>query len=209
MVELIDNVTQLLVTLLSGIGAGILFFKKREQVWFLLACLYGTFMLGMLFWTLHIFLFSFTPPVFYVSELAWIASYMFLLTLEFTLSTEEERKLRHFAMWLVPVFCVPQMLLYFTHGDILFNLLICGLTMAAARCSVRGLIYARRQSGKPQDMQYFHIAVLCIVFLEYCLWTSSCFWISDTLTNPYFWFDFLLSAALFALLPATRKAVGV
>jgi hypothetical protein len=49
---------------------------------------------------------------------------------------------------------------------------------------------------------------LCICALEFCLWTASCFWVSDTLTNPYFWFDFLLTAALFALLPATRKAVG-
>lgn len=82
------------------------------------------------------------------------------------------------------------------------------MTMAAAWYSVRGLLYARRQSGKLRDMQYFHIAVLCICALEFCLWTASCFWVSDTLTNPYFWFDFLLTAALFALLPATRKAVG-
>ena len=31
---------------------------------------------------------------------------------------------------------------------------------------------------------------------------TSRFWVSDTLTNPYFWFDFLLSLVLLLLLPA-------
>ena len=208
MVELFDNASQFLATLLAGIGAGILFYKSRKQAYFLLACFFGTYSLATLYWTLHVLLFNQTPQVFYVSELGWVASSMFLLTLEYTLSTPEERKFKHPAVWLVPLICVPQLILYLSHGDILFNLLICGMTMAAAWYSVRGLLYARRQSGKLRDMQYFHIAVLCICALEFCLWTASCFWVSDTLTNPYFWFDFLLTAALFALLPATRKAVG-
>ena len=49
--------------------------------------------------------------------------------------------------------------------------------------------------------------LLAFAALEYALWTSSCFWVSDTLTNPYFWFDFLLSLVLLLLLPALRKAV--
>jgi len=208
MIELLDNFSQFLVTLLATIGAGILFYKSRVQAYLLLTCFFGTFMLGTLYWTLHFLLFNYTPQIFYVSEFAWIASYMFLLTLGHTLSTPDERKFRHPAVWLVPIFCIPQLILYLLHGDILFNLLICGLTMAVAWCSARGLIYARRQSGEQRAMQFFHIAVLIIIILQYCLWTSSCFWISDTYTNPYFWFDFLLSVSLFALLPATKKAVG-
>jgi hypothetical protein len=208
MVELFDNVSQFLVTLLAGTGAGILFYKSRRQAYFLLACFYGTFALGTLYWTLHILLFDSTPQIFYVSELAWIASFMFLLTLEFILSTPEEKKFRHPAVWLVPILCLPQMLLYLTHGDIIFTLLTCGMTMVMGWYSIRGLLSARRQTGRKRDMQFFHIAVLTIVTLEYCLWTASCFWVSDTLTNPYFWFDFLLTVALFALLPAMRKAVG-
>ena len=207
MVELIDNTVQFIITLLSGVGAGILFYQKRIQAYFQLSCFFGTFALGTLYWTLYVLLFNHTPQVFYVSELSWLASFMFLLTLEYTLSTSDERAFRHPAVWIVPLVCVPQLLLYVSRGDLLFNLLMCGMTMAAAWYSVRGLAYARRQSGKPRDLQYFHIAVLCIIFLEYGLWTTSCFWISDTLTNPYFWLDVLLTASLFALLPATRKAV--
>jgi hypothetical protein len=155
MVEFIDNAIQFMVTLLSGIGAVAMYYRKRTQAYFLLTCFYGTFSLGTLYWTLNVLLFNHTPQVFYVSELSWLA----------------------------------------------------GMTMAAAWFSVRGLFYARRQTGKPRDMQCFHIAVLCVIVLEYGIWTASCFWVGDTLKNPYFWFDFMMTASLFALLPATRKAV--
>lgn len=207
MVELFDNVLQFLAALLAGAGAAILFYKSRRQAYFLLACFYGTFALGTLYWTLHILLFDSTPQIFYVSELAWTAGFMFLLTLGFTLAAPEEKKFRHPAVWLVPAFCLPQMLLYLTHGDIIFTLLTCGINMVIGWYSIRGLFYARRQTGKKRAMQFFHLAVLGIVALEYCLWTASCFWVSDTLTNPYFGIDFLLTMALFALLPALRKAV--
>ncbi len=209
MIELLDNLSQLVATFSAAIGIGILFYKSRIQEYFLLACFFATFMLGSLYWTLHYFLFSYTPQIFYVTDLAWIASYIFLLTLLHTLSSPEERKFRHPAICLVPIFCIPQVILYFSFGDILLNLVLCGLTMTIGWYSIRGFIYARRQRGKQRDMQVFHIVTLSIVVIEYCLWTSSCFWTSNTYTNPYFWFDFLLTASLISLVPATKKAVGI
>jgi hypothetical protein len=208
MVELLDNLTQSAATLAAFIAAAALYYRTRRQTYFLLACFMGCFMLGTFHWTLYILLFESTPQVFYVSELAWIASYLFLLTLEYVLATEEEKKFRHPALLLVPIFCIPQLILYLRFGEILGNLLMVGLTMVAALFALRGLIFARRQSGKARDRQYFHGVVLAIIFLEFGLWTSSCFWLSDTMSNPYFWFDFLLSASFLALIPAMKKAVS-
>ncbi len=207
MIELLDNFSQLIVTLLATIGAGFLFFKNRGQAYLLLTCYFGTYTLGILYWTLHFYLFNYTPQVFYVSELAWISGSMFLLTLGYALSTPDERKFRHPAIWLVIIFCVPQLILYLSTGDILFNSLISGLAMAIGWNSARGLLYHKKQKHKQKSKEIFHTVVLLIIFLEHCLWTSSCFWVSDTYTNPYFWFDFLFTASLFALLPATKKAV--
>lgn len=207
MVELIDNVSQFFVSMVAAISASIHYYKSRKQVYFLLTCFYGTFSIGGLYWMLYILLFGYSPQVFYVSELAWIASFMFLLTLEITISSSEERKFKHPAMWLAPLFCIPQFFLYITHGEIINNIFICGITMVVAIYAIRGLIFARRQKGRLRDMQYLYMSALVFIFLEYLLWTSSCFWISDTLTNPYFWLDFLLTGALFVILPATRKTV--
>ena len=146
-----------------------------------------------------------TPQVFYVSDLAWLASYVFLLSLTLTLPDAGERQSRTGLCWLAPVFCLPQFALYATRGDLLLNVLMCGLTMMLAWCAVRGLVWAKKtENGR---LRRFHGTVLAFIALEYALWTASCFWVSDTLTNPYFWFDFLLTLVLLLFLPAVRKAV--
>ena len=181
------------------------YLKSREQPWFLLTCFYGTFALGTLYWTLHLLLRQETPQVFYVSDLAWLASYVFLLALTLTLLDAGERQSRTGLCWLAPVFCLPQFLLYVTRGDLLLNVLMCGLTMMLAWCAMRGLVWAKRtENGR---LRRFYGTVLAFIALEYALWTASCFWVSDTLTNPYFWFDFLLTLVLLLFLPAVRKAV--
>ena len=146
-----------------------------------------------------------TPQVFYVSDLAWLASFVFLLALTLTLPTAEERRFRTRLCRLVPVVCLPQFILYVTYGDVLSNVFMCGMTMLLAWCAVHGLVWAKRSGGA--RLRRFYGTVLAFAALEYALWTSSCFWVSDTLTNPYFWFDFLLSLVLLLLLPALRKAV--
>ena len=51
--------------------------------------------------------------------------------------------------------------------------------------------------------------MIILVILENCLWLSSYPWVSDTWSNPYFWIDFTVTASLFSLLPAVRKAVNI
>ena len=128
-----------------------------------------------------------------------------LLALTLTLPDAAERQSRTGLCWLAPAFCLPQFVLYVTRGDLLLNVLMCGLTMMLAWCAVRGLVWAKKtENGR---LRRFHGTVLAFTALEYALWTASCFWVSDTLTNPYFWFDFLLTLVLLLFLPAVRKAV--
>ncbi|MFR0770246.1 MAG: hypothetical protein ACLSHO_12155 [Dysosmobacter sp.] len=129
----------------SGLCAALrAYLKSRGQPWFLLTCFYGTFALGTLYWTLHLLLRQETPQVFYVSDLAWLASYVFLLSLTLTLPDAGERQSRTGLCWLAPVFCLPQFALYATRGDLLLNVLMCGLTMMLAWCAVRGLVWAKK-----------------------------------------------------------------
>ena len=97
---------------------------------------------------------------------------------------------------------------YCTYGDILSNLLWCGLMIWLSFCSLWGLAYANAQAGAARDRRYFHIGVLCFVFAEYLLWTVSCFYPDTSPQSPTFWCDILLTLALLGLLPATGKAVS-
>lgn len=81
--ELTSNLLQFLVTLLGFCLGAILYHQNRRQAYFLLACFYGCFALGSLYWTLYLLLFSETPRVFYVSEFGWIASMIFLRILQY------------------------------------------------------------------------------------------------------------------------------
>jgi len=145
MIEFWDYLAQFLVCAAGCTGATVLLIKSRRQPYFLLACFFGTYGLGTLYWTLHVLLLDATPQIFYVSELGWIASYVFLLTMEMTLPSAEELRFRTKLSWLAPVIGVPQFILYITYGDVFFNVLMCSGTMAAAWLSIRGLVFSRRR----------------------------------------------------------------
>ena len=205
--ELIENLLQLLVTFFGALFSGIAYRKSGRQACFLLLCFYGCFALGALYWTLYLLLFDTTPRVFYVSEFGWVSSIIFLRILQATLTCPEERALRCRAAWLAPLIGLPLMIFYCTYGDILSNLIWCGMMILLSFCSIRGLAYANRQTGAAQNIRYFHIGVLCFVFSEYLLWTAGCFWPDTSSVSPVFWCDLLLTLTILGLLPATRKAV--
>ena len=140
MLELLDYLVQFLVTAYGFCAALREYYRARRRPWFLLTCFYATFALGTLYWTLHLLLRQETPQVFYVSDLAWLASFVFLLALTLTLPTAEERRFRTRLCRLVPVVCLPQFILYVTYGDVLSNVFMCG---TGAMHIVCGSVYGR------------------------------------------------------------------
>jgi len=102
---------------------------------------------------------------------------------------------------------VPLLVFYCIFGDILSNLIWCGMMIWLSFCAIRGLVYANGQTGAAWNMRYFHTGVLCFAFAEYLLWTVGCFWPDTSLASPAFWCDMLLTLAILGLLPATRRAV--
>ena len=150
--EVVSNLLQAAVTLLGfGLG-GIRYLKSRKQEYFLLTCFYGCFFLGSLYWTLYLLLFSETPQVFYVSEFGWVASVIFLSMLQYTLSSEEERRFPCRKALSAVLIGVPLCIFYCTFGDILSNLLWCGMMIVVSYSSIRGLAYARRQRGAAHNL---------------------------------------------------------
>ena len=94
LIEFWDYLVQFLACAAGCIGAVRQFLKSRRPPYVLLACFFWTYALGTLYWTLHLLLLDATPQVFYVSELGWIASYIFLLTMEMTLPSAQELRFR-------------------------------------------------------------------------------------------------------------------
>lgn len=205
MTEFIDNLTQLLAALSGCILSGVFYLRSRRQPYFLLCCFYGCFGSGMLYWLLYTVLVTDTPPMFYVSDIGWISCFLFLLLLQYSLSDKGERTLHSRLPWLALVIEIPLTAYYISIGDVLYNLIVGALMAAMVFFSIRGLI---RQSRQPEPgKRFFHLVIMGYIVSENCLWLSGYPWRGDTLANPYFWFDFAVTASLLALLPAVRKAV--
>ena len=207
MVEFLDNLTQLLAALSGCVLSGVFYLRSRRQPYFLLCCFYGCFGFGMLYWLLYTLLVADAPPMFYVSDIGWISCFLFLLLLQYSLSDKEERALRSRAPWLALVIEIPLTVYFISIGDALYNLIVGALMSAMLLLAIRGLIWQNRQPKPDQGKRFFHLVMTGYIVLENCLGLSSYPWVSDTLANPYFWFDFAVTASLLALFPAVRKAV--
>ena len=85
--------------------------------------------------------------MFYVSEFGWVASVIFLRILQAALTGREERAFRCWEAWLAPLTGVPLLIFYCTYGDILSNLIWCGMMIVLSYGSIRGLVW-RRQSAR-------------------------------------------------------------
>lgn len=209
MIEVIDNTVQLAVTLFGTFFAARIATKWRSQHYAILACFYGTFALGLVYWLVYLALMSYTPQIFYVSDLSWAASFLFLLIFVLSIQTPEEKTFRHPAQWIGPVLSIFLTAFYILRdpGELLVGVLWCVLLAGVSYFATGGLLYARKQSNELRNRQRAYALLLVFFVIEHALWVSSSFWISDTLTNPYFWFDFMLTGTLLALLPVVRKAV--
>ena len=207
MTELVDNLTQLLAALSGCVLSGALYLRSRGQPYFLLCCFYGCFGMGLLYWLLYTLLLTDAPPMFYVSDIGWISCFLFLLLLQYSVSDKEERSLQSRLPWLALVIIIPLTAYFISIGDALYNLIVGALMAAMLWTAVRGLVWQKKQPN--QSRRFFHFAVIGFLVLENCLWLSSYPWVGDTLANPYFWFDFAVTASLLMLFPAVRKAVQV
>ena len=79
--ELIDNGFQITILGLSTIAALFLALRYKSRSLLILALAYACFCMGTAYYILYLVIMGKVPQVFYVSEIAWMASYLFLLAL--------------------------------------------------------------------------------------------------------------------------------
>ena len=75
--EIYDNAFQTLSLMVMMIVSGAAGLKYSSRKLVVLACAYGSIMLGTLFYMLHLTIIGDIPRIFYVSEISWMAGYLF------------------------------------------------------------------------------------------------------------------------------------
>ena len=79
--EIIDNLFQILVLFGAMIASAVTACKRKSRDFLLLAGGYGCFMMGTLYYVLHLIITGDVPQIFYVAEISWLAAYLFFLSL--------------------------------------------------------------------------------------------------------------------------------
>jgi len=214
MIESIENVIQLFCT---GISAVIALYRSGasgNREWTFLGLFSCAFFLGDLYWVLYLVFYKETPYYTYIPDLSWVSSLLFLLLFLLHIRDEGQKWSYSSALWIIPVVTLGFCVFYMTHGEYISNAVYAVLMTLVIWQSVNGLIYISKKNdnaqepGKdPHSKRWVYIITLVFSILEYAMWTVSCFWMGDTLLNPYYWLDILLSVCFLLYLPAAEKAV--
>lgn len=203
MIEQIENSLQIAVLAACAAVTLIRVIRRPDRARTLLALFYGSWLLADLYWAVCLFFYGETPQISLVSDMSWYASYILLYMLLRETAPPVTCRERHVLPWLAPVFTLGMAVFYMQWGEILSNLIYAGMMGLLLFSSIRRLM----DSAHYARARFLCVLILCGCLLEYALWTASCFWIGDTPGNPYYWFDFLLTASFPFFLPAVRKLV--
>ena len=205
MIESIENGIQICTTGIGAVLAAVWAAKTGKREWYLLFLSCGGYFLGDLYFQIFLIFYDKTPMYADIPYFSWAATYLFLFLLLVNVRGGRVSKIGSKGiLWVIPVFVGAMCAFFIYHGDVLWSLVDSVFMCIIMWVAADGLLDT--EAGDRRRGLY--IAALAFCIFEHCAWTASCFWLGDTIVNPYFWFDTLLSANFLLLVPALRKAVG-
>ena len=204
MIEIYDNllqVTVLLGCLLYTVWKQI---RTRSKKWTPMLLFYGCEFLSIGYWLLYVALLRTYPQYSNVSDFGSYAGVLFLCILLQTpvgAPEPESQERGGLLPWIGPLISAAAFLFFIQWERYTSNLLAALAMGYLGYWSIRML----RQKG---PLKQFALSCLLHFCLEYVLWFVSCFWAEDSLTNPYYWIDVLVSLNFIFVLMSYRKAVA-
>ena len=80
--ELVDNLFQIVLLFCSAASAGVLALRYRSRNLLILSLAYVCFAMGTTYYVLYLVIIGIWPQVFYVSEVSWLAAWLFYLSVQ-------------------------------------------------------------------------------------------------------------------------------
>lgn len=198
--EIIDNAYQISMFGAASVISTVLSVRFRDRRFMILSFAYACFMMGTLFYTLHLAITGDIPRISYVSEILWIASYLFYLSLQ--LYRSEKMKI-HFS-WL-SVFAASVAVKYILEWHIMGPSYLTNILFAVT-LSVIVYLSVYRIKVKTEYIM-FDIVLLICTFLQVALYISSAFMDGFTEFNLYFTIDMTLTTCFAMLIPLMYREV--
>ena len=199
--ELIDNCFQIAVLLCAALAAIAAALRHKDRRFLILALFFVCVSMGTLYWVLHIFIFGNVPQVFYVSEFAWLAAYLFLLSFQMV-RTDGVRPL----FSLLPLFCALLTAAVVLAVRMFGPSYVVSAAFAVVMSAIVYLTVRRLRRGGGGVL--IDCWLLLCVGLQLLLYVVSAFMEDFTRFNLYFAVDITLTLSFAALLPLALREVA-
>lgn len=185
--EIIDNTFQVIVLAAMALLAFLLAFRRSSRSCLILAFGYASFMMGTLYYLLHLIILGHGPQVFYVAECSWMASYFFFLSLEILYWEGLRPPFSPFALAAGVVFAGVVMRVQVFGPSPLMSGALAYLCFSALQ--------------KEKRLRPYEIALLFEMSLQILLFVASEFIRDYTRFSLYYAVDILLTLTLVSFLP--------
>lgn len=199
--ELFDNLFQMGVLGAFALFSGVEAIRYKNRSCLILAFAYACFAMGTLYYVLYLAIIGKVPQVFYVAEILWFASYLFLLSLE--ISRLQSHRIRFSwtaaggALCMVTVVCITQLF-----GPSLLMIALVALTSGAT--TYFAIFHMKSGAGYWQT----DVCILICLVLQVLLYLVSGITKDYTEFNAYFALDMLMTTAMAALMPLILQEVS-
>lgn len=198
--ELIDNLLQVAALGSTALAAAAASVRRRDRRCLILALAYACFAMGTLFYVLHLAIVGTVPKVFYVSEVSWLAAYLFYLSLQILRAETIAVRFSWLPALGALLAAVTVLVVRIMGPSYLVSALFALTVSAIVYLSAFRLLHA------PQRSRLDACMLLCVT-LQVLLYLVSVFMSDYTRFNLYFAVDLALTASLIALLPLTLREV--
>ena len=188
--EIIDNGIQVGLFLLFALFSLIQGLHMQNRRFLMLAGTYASFSMGTLYYLLYLVIMGKVPQVFYVSEMAWMASYLFLLAL----CLMETRRYRgKLDVWVLGLTIVEAAMV------IGWKILGPSYPFTIAFAVVTACIFYYALLDYRMEKRMLMLAMVLVIVWQLLLYIVSVFTTGYTHFNLYFAVDFLLMATMCSL----------
>ena len=188
--EIIDNGIQVGLFLLFALFSLIQGLHMQNRRFLMLAGTYASFSMGTLYYLLYLVIMGKVPQVFYVSEMAWMASYLFLLAL----CLMETRRYRGKLDVLVLGLTIVEAAMV-----IGWKILGPSYPFTIAFALVTACIFYYALLDYRMEKRMLMLAMVLVIVWQLLLYIVSVFTTGYTHFNLYFAVDFLLMATMCSL----------
>ena len=196
-----------LVAVIIGLLSGLFYYiETPKRGWLYVIFFFLLHILSDYYWGIYTHVLGDEPEASAIlAYFGWNVGYVFLIAALIHMEKSEVRRFFHPLMLLPVPLNIWQFILYLPYGGLANNIVQGLLLTVIAVICVRALIYYCLNRKNGAYFPVLHAVILIYTAAEYGMWTSSCFFWTDTILSPYYLFDLIGLAVMTQFAWSTGK----